>query len=83
MKTSLCFLLSVMSVTGGFLVASKPRRTRLFGFLTWVVANAGWIMYCGINGIEEQIPMWGIYLTTSVIGVYNNGGIRCAIKEKQ
>lgn len=59
--------LSILSIVGTFLVTYD---IKLEGCYFWIVANAGWIIYCIVNNTGGQIPMWIIYTVIAGLGIY-------------
>lgn len=62
----------VGSVIASFVIVSERPIIRLVAFLIFVVTNVMWVSYGIQNNNEFIIWQFGLYLTSSVIGVYCN-----------
>ena len=65
-------ILSILSISGGFFIVNKSYKYRFIGFTIWTIANIGWIIISVDSKLIGQLPMWIIYLFTSIYGMYNN-----------
>jgi len=63
---------TVLSVGGGFLVASNERFIREVGYIIWIISNVIWCYHFGNTKQTNAMIMFFIYLITSIIGLYNN-----------
>ena len=72
MNEILCYILSIMSIIGGFFTANKSQEKRFVGFTLWTIVNVGWIFYSIHTHIYGQLIMWVAYLITSIYGMWNN-----------
>lgn len=69
MIDSLIILCSLLGIAGAVLNCVGRLK---YSYILWVFGNAGWIAITLLtNGSVFVLSMWGVYASTSVIGLYN------------
>ena len=58
------WILSGLSITGAILNARMIRA----GFVFWIIANIGWIVFGIKEEIYSQIPIWIVFTVISIYG---------------
>lgn len=61
------WLYTTLSLAGAILIAFKNP----LGFVCWIVANCGWLHDAYGRKDWAQGVLWGAYLVTAVLGVWN------------
>jgi hypothetical protein len=68
------WILTFMSILGGFFVASEKHKSRRAGFIIWIIANIGWIIFNIHFKIYSAAILFSVYTIQSVIGIMNTLG---------
>jgi len=58
------WLLAIISIIGAITNALGSK----WGFVAWIIANVGWIVFSIQNQIYEQIPIWIVFIVISSYG---------------
>ena len=69
---ALMWLAVVLSVGGGFFVASERPARRQLGFYVWTLSNSMWIYDAVTHKNWPLLAMFAIYLIQCFIGIYSN-----------
>lgn len=64
MIESIGWILSGMTILGAILNSFKNR----WGFIVWIIANVGWILFNIVTGTYSQIPVWIAMTVISIFG---------------
>jgi len=69
MLTVLIILCSILGIAGAILNCVGKLK---YSYILWVIGNVGWIVITILsNGSVVTTLMWGVYASTSVIGLYS------------
>ena len=61
----------VLGMTGAVLVAMPATKFRMAGFGAWILGNSLWIVHGRRSDDHHVIVMFGFYLVTAIVGLYN------------
>jgi hypothetical protein len=68
---NISIIFTVLSIIGGFLVASRLEKRRHIAFILWLIANLGWIVFNIYYKHYYPIVMYVFYFVQAVIGFFN------------
>ncbi len=60
------WLISGIAIIGGLLNAYGKRK----GFYFYIVADIAWIIFCYFEKLWGQIPMWIVFTSICIVGLY-------------
>jgi len=61
----------ILGMSGAVLVAMPANELRMTGFMAWIIGNLLWVVYGLRSDDHYTIAMFGFYLVTAIIGLYN------------
>ena len=61
----------VLGMAGAVLVAMPATKFRMAGFTAWILGNSLWIVHGRRSDDHYVIVMFGFYLVTAIVGLYN------------
>jgi len=61
----------VLGMAGAVLVAMPATKFRMAGFCVWILGNSLWIVHGRRSDDHYIIVMFGFYLVTAIVGLYN------------
>ena len=64
-----------VTVTAGWLVASKKRRRRLVGFGAFLLSNAMWVAWGVHDGAWALVALQGFLAVTNTRGLFENESV--------
>jgi hypothetical protein len=55
-----------------FFVAGKKNKKRIIGFIIWIIANIGWVVFNFYFHYYSVVCLYSVYTVQATLGIANN-----------